>query len=297
MNNKFKILSIIGSPHDKKSNTRALIDDFITELSSAGVICDHEVISLGTKTVKPCKGCWNCTRSKPCPIKDDDLFYIKKAMVECDMLILGSPVYTNQVSSQMKALFDRLFVWCHVFPLLGKYSLSAVTTANDGHRETGSFIEKIMATYGTFSFGTIVGTGAYTPGFYPHRDSVRMKNKKMAQKAAQLILKNELPKQTFWLKKMFKVMKRKVTGVHAINYIVNGEQPGMPNPPKLLVKMINLIRKKKNVSWEDTVKLSKLMQFELEWWRDSNWLNAKSINQLMKAEPQEEFDALERLLT
>lgn len=30
-------------------------------------------------------------------------------MLECDMLIMASPVYTNQVSAQMKALFDRLF--------------------------------------------------------------------------------------------------------------------------------------------------------------------------------------------
>ena len=60
-------------------------------------------------------------------------------MLKCEVLILACPVYENQVSAQMKALFDRLFVWCHIFPLLGKYSLSAVTTGNDGYQQTGEY--------------------------------------------------------------------------------------------------------------------------------------------------------------
>jgi len=297
MSNKpFKILSIIGSPHDGNSNTRALVEDFVEELSTAGVTCDHQVMGLGKYKIEPCRGCWACTKGKSCPVKNDDLDVIKKAMIECDMLIIGSPVYTNQVSAQLKMLFDRLFTWCHVFPLLGKYSLSAVTTANDGQKETGDFIEKMLATYGTYSLGTIIGTGAYTAGFFPQRITARKKNQKTARKAAQLIQKDTLPKESKWLKRMFRAMKRKITGVHTINYIVNGQHPDMPNPPKLMVKLINSIRKKKNVPWDDTVKLSKLMEFELRWWKDRNWLKAKSLKELIEAEPVSTFEIKERLL-
>ena len=38
-----------------------------------------------------------------------------------------------------------MFTWCHIFPLLGKYSLSACTTGNDGYKEVGSYLEKILA--------------------------------------------------------------------------------------------------------------------------------------------------------
>ena len=32
MNGKFKVLTILGSPHDKKSNTRAFVEDFVEEM-------------------------------------------------------------------------------------------------------------------------------------------------------------------------------------------------------------------------------------------------------------------------
>ena len=70
MNGKFNVLTILGSPHDKKSNTRAFVEDFVEEMQHAGLDLEHDVIALGRKTVKPCIGCWSCTRSKPCPLAD-----------------------------------------------------------------------------------------------------------------------------------------------------------------------------------------------------------------------------------
>ncbi|MBW2525684.1 MAG: flavodoxin family protein, partial [Deltaproteobacteria bacterium] len=185
MTKTFKILTILGSPHDGKSNTRALVEDFVAEVAAAGLPLEHRVIPLGRTPVLHCEGCWACTKNRPCPqSKHDDLDAIKAAMLGCDMLILASPVYVNQVSAQMKALLDRLFTWCHVFPLLGKYSLSACTTGNDGQRETGEFLEKMLATYGTSSFGTLCGTRAATPGFFPGREAARTGHRKLASKVA-----------------------------------------------------------------------------------------------------------------
>lgn len=296
MNKPTKVLTIIGSPNGRRSNTLAFANDFLDDVESAGLELEREVIVLGEKTVKPCKGCWNCTMGKPCPLRDDDLAEIKRAMIDCDLLVLGSPVYTNQVTAQMKALIDRLFTWCHVFPLLGKYAISVTTTGNDGHKEVADYLEKILATYGTASFGSVIGTGSYTPGFYPRRQSEGEKYKKLAQKVASTILAGKKPRPTAWRRKMFSAMKRKLTGVRTIQYIVNGPSDEVPAPPKFLLRMIQTKMKKRNVSIDQTRKLSKLMSFEFSWWTDRDWHTAKSISQLESKPVPKSFDLHERLI-
>lgn len=295
MNKTFKILTILGSPHDTKSNTRVFVEDFIDEVTQAGLNLEHEIIPLGRKNIQPCKGCWACTNKRPCPIKDD-LQEIKIKIIECDMLILASPVYTNQVTAQMKAFFDRLFTWCHIYPLLGKYSLSAVTTGNEGHRETGSFLEKMLATYGTFSFGSILSIGGFTPGFFPWREHSRNKYRKLAKKVAKKILLEKRPKSKPIQRKMFRVMKNKMSGIHALNSMRYRAPDGQPNPPKLRLKIMRFFFKKMNVNEKQLEKLAGLLSFELAWWRDREWLWARSLKQLAGMPVPENFNVRDRLI-
>ena len=65
MNRRFKILTILGSPQDKKSNTRALVEDFVEEMELASMPLEHQVISLARKKVLPCRGCWNPAVKSP----------------------------------------------------------------------------------------------------------------------------------------------------------------------------------------------------------------------------------------
>jgi multimeric flavodoxin WrbA len=296
MTKRFKILTILGSPHDGKSNTRALVEDFVDEVAAAGLPLKHEVISLGRKTVRPCKGCWNCTRNKPCPLREDDLEEIKRAMLECDMLIMACPVYTNQITAQMKALFDRLFTWCHIFPLLGTYSLSACTTGNDGHQEVGNFLEKMLATYGTSSFGTISSIGGFTPGFFPWRQHARENNKALARKVAQTILEGRRLPVTAMQRKMFKVMRRKMTGMHAINCLRQGNVEGQPRPNWLRLRVMQYFIRKMGLTEKQLNRWSGFMAFELSWWRARGWLDAKSFKELSQKPVPAEFKLRERLL-
>ena len=296
MSDNFKVVTIVGSPHDKRSNTRALVEDFLDDVEEAGLAVERQFISLGRQSVLPCKGCWNCTVEKPCPLRDDDLREIKSAMIDCDMLIMACPVYTNQVTAQMKALFDRLFTWCHTFPLLGKYSLSVCTTGNDGQEEVGSFLEKMLATYGTWSFGTVVGTGAYTPGFFPRRSESRAKHVKLAQRVAKTVLAGKLPPAGQWQRKMFSLMKRKMTGVQVIDYIHNGPAEGKPEPPRMMLKMVRGLLQKRNVSSEQVGKLAGLMSFELRWWQSRGWFSARNFKELAAIPVPADFDIRTRLL-
>jgi multimeric flavodoxin WrbA len=293
---QFRVLTIVGSPHDKKSNTRTLVEDFLDDVEDAGLPIDRRFISLGVQTVLPCKGCWNCTVSKPCPLRDDDLKQIKSAMIDCDMLILACPVYTNQVTAQMKALFDRLFTWCHIFPLLGKYSLSACTTGNEGHKEVGSFLEKMLATYGTSSFGTIVSKRAYTPGFFPGRADAQSSHRNLAERVAETVLTGRKPPAGPWQRKMFTLMKRKMTGVHVLNFIQNGPVEGEPEPPRMMLKMVRGLLEKRHVPEEQVRKLSSLMAFELEWWKSRGWFGSRTFNQLAAVPVPADFDARARLI-
>ncbi len=250
MHASIKVLTILGSPKDKMSNTRALVEDFFEEASAEGLVVEHQVISLARKKVQPCVGCWSCTREKPCPLsRKDDLEEIKAAMLDCDMLVLASPVYENNVTAQMKALFDRLFTWCLVFPLQGKLGLSACTTGSDGDKETGAFLEKMLATYGVSSFGTISSRGAFQSGEFPKRAFARRKNAALAKRVARRILRGEAaPPVSRLQRRMFKTMRRKVMGIHAITTIVHGPVDGQPRPPRLHLWMMRKVFRRMNAT-------------------------------------------------
>ena len=296
MKNELKVLAIVGSPGGKRSNTLEFANSFLDMVEEQGVTLRREFIVLSNVEVRPCKGCWSCTLEKPCPLRSDDLESIKEKMIDCDMLILGSPVYTNQVTAQMKAFFDRLFTWCHVFPLIGKYALSVVTTGNDGHEETGSFLEKMLGTYGASSFGTVAATGAYSSGFHPRKASELEKHQKLAKKVASTIAAGDMPKPSPWIKKMFKTMKKKLNGVQLVNYIANGPTDGIPDPSPVMVKMFSKVMAKRNVDPADVKKLSRYMKFELNWWVERDWLGARSFKELATRPVPAEFNARERLV-
>lgn len=296
MKNKVKILSIIGSPQKRNSNTAALVEDFVEEISLNGVDAEHQMVTLGQKKVEPCIGCWNCTRRKPCPFGSDALRELKEAMINCDLLILGSPVYTNQVSAQMKAFFDRLFTWCHIFPLLGKYSLSACSTGQEGEKPTTEFLQKMLATFGTFSLGKIESMGGFTSGFFPFRKKARIKHKKLAGKVADILGNNTLLPVSSLQKKMFKIMSRKMQGTNMFRYLVNSEDRSSVAPPKFLLKLVNKKLNKNNVSQDDINTIANMMEFEYSWWKDRNWFKAKSFQDLLNIPVPQNFNIMERLL-
>jgi multimeric flavodoxin WrbA len=68
---------------------------------------DTELISLKGKTIKPCLGCYGCTKEAKCVQEDDDFAEILEKMRLADGIILGSPVYVSSVVPQMMALLDR----------------------------------------------------------------------------------------------------------------------------------------------------------------------------------------------
>ena len=101
-----KVLAINGSPR-KEGNTSILIRHVLKELEEKGI--ETETAQLGGKKVHGCTACMKCfgNRDRRCVIDDDPVNSLIGKMIEADGIILGSPVYFLDVTSEMKALIDR----------------------------------------------------------------------------------------------------------------------------------------------------------------------------------------------
>ena len=100
-----KVIGINGSPR-KGGNTDIVIKTVFTELENEGI--ETELIQLGGKQVHGCTACGKCREFKDgrCHIKNDFLNEVIAKMVEADGILLGSPVYFADITSEMKALID-----------------------------------------------------------------------------------------------------------------------------------------------------------------------------------------------
>jgi len=106
-----KILGI--SCGRKMSNTEILVKEALMGAEEVGA--EVELIRLHDLNLKPCTGCNACVvnlfeKSGPgdCVIKDDDFPFIDEKIMECDGLILGSPIYEKSPSGLLKVLNDRM---------------------------------------------------------------------------------------------------------------------------------------------------------------------------------------------
>jgi multimeric flavodoxin WrbA len=101
-----KVVAFNGSPR-VNGNTVQSIKIVFNELEKEGI--ETELIQLGGKKIFACLACEKCfeKQDRRCVRQDDEVnTYIQK-MSEADGIIIGSPTYVSNVSSEVKALIDR----------------------------------------------------------------------------------------------------------------------------------------------------------------------------------------------
>ena len=100
-----KVVAFNGSPR-KKGNTYHAIQIVFKELMKDGI--DTEFIQLGGSDIKGCTACLKCIekKNKRCVQKDSLNLYLER-MIEADGILIGSPTYFSNVSTEVKALIDR----------------------------------------------------------------------------------------------------------------------------------------------------------------------------------------------
>ncbi len=101
-----KVVAVNGSSR-KKGNTTMLIEAVFEPLREAGVAC--ELIELAGRNIRGCTACGKCTakRDGKCWGRRDDGNEIIERLAAADGIILGSPVYFADVTSEIKAIMDR----------------------------------------------------------------------------------------------------------------------------------------------------------------------------------------------
>lgn len=101
-----KIVVVTGSPH--KAGTSALLaDKFIEGAQSKG----HDVFRFNAafEDIHPCRGCDACGMNGPCVQKDAIEEKLIHKLVECDMIVLVTPLYYFGFSAQLKTVIDRFY--------------------------------------------------------------------------------------------------------------------------------------------------------------------------------------------
>ena len=101
-----KVVGFNGSAR-KDGNTAILISNVLQELAEEGI--GTELIQLAGSRIHGCIACMKCYENKDqrCSVKDDMLNECIEKMLAADGIILGSPTYFANVSTEMKALIDR----------------------------------------------------------------------------------------------------------------------------------------------------------------------------------------------
>ncbi len=101
-----KVIAFNGSAR-KDGNTAILIKQVLTELEKEGI--ETEMMQLSGQKIRGCIACYKCFENKDqrCSVKNDVVNDCIEKMLQAGGIILASPTYFADVSSELKALIDR----------------------------------------------------------------------------------------------------------------------------------------------------------------------------------------------
>jgi multimeric flavodoxin WrbA len=101
-----KVVAFSGSAR-KNGNTAILVNHVFEELENEGI--KTELFQLAGKEIRGCIACYKCMekKNKRCSVEKDVVNDCIAMMLEADGIILASPTYFSDISSETKALIDR----------------------------------------------------------------------------------------------------------------------------------------------------------------------------------------------
>jgi len=98
-----KITGFVGSPC-KNGNVDLLVSQVLEGAATQGA--ETRKIYLNSLRIQPCQSCGTDPNPKHC-LLDDDMSQIYDALETSDVIVVGSPVYFDTVSAQVKLMIDR----------------------------------------------------------------------------------------------------------------------------------------------------------------------------------------------
>lgn len=181
-----KVLGLSGSMR-KEGNTSQLIKVVLERCESAGV--KTEFISLAGKKINPCLGCEKCKELKWCIIENDDWNEVIMKVLDCDVLVIGSPTYYYDVGGHIKNFIDRTYSLYHDRKLAGRKGVAIAVHASSGASRTIQTLEGFLSTHEFSSLGWVKGKG-YKEGDVLKDVEAMNKAKKIGDKIVRLLRPN-----------------------------------------------------------------------------------------------------------
>jgi multimeric flavodoxin WrbA len=102
-----KVVGVNGSAR-KGGNTATLLEAAFVPLREAGIEC--ELVQVAGKEVRGCTACRRCweLKDRQCHGRNDFGNEVIRALDGADGVLLGSPTYFADMTSEMKAIIDRV---------------------------------------------------------------------------------------------------------------------------------------------------------------------------------------------
>jgi len=101
-----KVVAFCGSAR-RNGNTALLLNTVLEPLAAMGI--ETDLVELAGSKISGCKACMGCfkEKNKQCVFNNDVVNECIEKMVAADAILLGSPTYFSNISTEMKALIDR----------------------------------------------------------------------------------------------------------------------------------------------------------------------------------------------
>jgi len=104
------VLVFNASPRKERGTTDILLEAFVEGASETKAeIAKHHIVDLD---INGCRGCFTCWWKTPgkC-VHRDDMDWILPEIADTDVLVLGTPIYGNNVTHYLQKLIERTFTF------------------------------------------------------------------------------------------------------------------------------------------------------------------------------------------
>lgn len=175
-----KIVAYVGSRQESSRivrYTKEIIENVKSDYESSLSI---DFVTPNEFEVLPATGCKTCFLKGKCPTENilgDQAAIVKNKILESDLFIIASPVYSHNVSGDMKNLIDRISYWDHIFALAAKPVVILSTADSNGANYVIDYLQKVMI---------VMGASVVTSEYFLNTEPETVE-KKIEQVAVQII--------------------------------------------------------------------------------------------------------------
>jgi multimeric flavodoxin WrbA len=150
-----KVVGFIGSPR-KSGNTAALVGEVLRGARYNGA--ETIAYNINQMNIRGCQACYKCQTPDGKCVQKDDMAKLYDEINSADAVVIGTPIYMAQVTSQTKTLIDRLFAYLYTdkgIPGNFKTKLGkkkTVTVFSQGQPDPSVFADCFSLTEGILNF-------------------------------------------------------------------------------------------------------------------------------------------------